>query len=85
MLFDAGVPAPEVQQAMGHSSLQVTELYSRPRDGAAGRSTARLNDFLRGPSVGQAEFPSKPGSEPKGKTPGGPGVFRRWLRRASIP
>lgn len=46
LMFDAGVPAPDVQQAMGHSSLQVTERYSRSRDNAAARNAPKLNEFL---------------------------------------
>ena len=48
LLFDAGVSAPDVQQAMGHSSLQVTELYSRSRDNATAGTGRRLSVFLRG-------------------------------------
>lgn len=56
LLFDAGVSAPDVQQAMGHSSLQVTELYSRSRDNATAGTGRRLSAFLRGSQT--------PGSSP---------------------
>ncbi len=65
MLFDAGVSAPDVQQAMGHSSLQVTERYSRPRDGSAARSAVKLNDFLGGTSASSTRFFKR--SQPSGK------------------
>ena len=47
---------PGVQQAMGHSSLQVTELYSRSRDNATAGTGRRLSAFLRGSQT--------PGSSP---------------------
>jgi integrase len=47
LLFDAGVSAPDVQAILGHSSLQVTELYSRAREDAAQRGRAKLDDYFR--------------------------------------
>jgi integrase len=47
LLFDAGVSAPDVQAILGHSSLQVTELYSRAREDAAQRSRAKLDDYFK--------------------------------------
>ena len=38
ILFDAGASAPDVQAVLGHSSLQVTEHYSRAREGVAKRA-----------------------------------------------
>jgi integrase len=47
ILFDAGATAPDVQATLGHSSLQVTERYSRAREGVAIRTGAALNDALK--------------------------------------
>jgi hypothetical protein len=47
ILFDAGATAPDVQATLGHSSLQVTERYSRAREGVALRAGAALNDALK--------------------------------------
>lgn len=47
ILFDAGASAPDVQATLGHSSLQVTERYSRAREGVALRAGAVLNDALK--------------------------------------
>ncbi|WP_448811064.1 tyrosine-type recombinase/integrase [Agromyces bauzanensis] len=47
ILFDAGASAPDVQATLGHSSLQVTERYSRAREGVALRTGAAPNDALK--------------------------------------
>jgi integrase len=43
ILFDAGASAPDVQATLGHSSLQVTERYSRAREGVAQRAGSVLD------------------------------------------
>jgi integrase len=53
LLFRAGVSAPDVQAVLGHSSLQVTQLYARSNADAARRGAAALTDlFRRGQSEG---------------------------------
>ncbi|MFF2494294.1 tyrosine-type recombinase/integrase [Agromyces sp. NPDC058064] len=47
ILFDAGATAPDVKATLGHSSLQVTECYSRAREGVALQAGAALNDALK--------------------------------------
>lgn len=62
ILFDAGATAPDVQPTLGPSSLQVTERYSRAREGVALRAGAALNDALNRAD----ENPDKtPNSEPQ--------------------
>ncbi|WP_438354479.1 tyrosine-type recombinase/integrase [Microbacterium sp. CJ88] len=50
--FDAGLPAPDVQALLGHSSLQVTQLYADTRRLAARRSIAPLSAFFGSPARG---------------------------------
>jgi integrase len=47
LLFRAGVSAPDVQAVLGHSSLQVTQLYARSNADAAKRGAAALTDLFR--------------------------------------
>lgn len=46
MLFDAGTAANDVQAILGHSSLQVTERYSRARSDAAVRANSALDKLM---------------------------------------
>ncbi|WP_165384267.1 tyrosine-type recombinase/integrase [Leucobacter triazinivorans] len=46
ILFDAGASAPDVQAVLGHSSLQVTERYSRAREGVARRAGSVLDGLF---------------------------------------
>lgn len=46
ILFDAGASAPDVQAVLGHSSLQVTERYSRAREGVAKRAGSVLDGLF---------------------------------------
>ncbi len=52
ILFDAGASAPDVQTTLGHSSLQVTERYSRAREGVALRAGAVLDQARGGRQQG---------------------------------
>lgn len=45
LLFDAGAAANDVQAILGHSSLQVTERYSRARTDVAHRANTALNSL----------------------------------------
>lgn len=53
--FDAGLPAPDVQALLGHSSLMVTQLYADTRRLAARRSVAPLSAFFGSQSRGHPE------------------------------
>ncbi|QWT24205.1 tyrosine-type recombinase/integrase [Subtercola sp. PAMC28395] len=55
LLFDANLSAPDVQAILGHSSLQVTQRYSRARADSAQRGNLALNRLFGGPSVAQGE------------------------------
>lgn len=61
ILFDGGASAPDVQATLGHSSLQVTERYSRAREGIAKRAGAVLDTLFNGPEMAQAH-PTEGGS-----------------------
>lgn len=53
-LFDAGLPAPDVQAILGHSSLLVTQLYADTRRLAARRGVEPLSRFYDAQSVGHS-------------------------------
>lgn len=64
--FDAGLPAPDVQAILGHSSLLVTQLYADTRSAAAKRGVAKISQFFRSQSRGQlggGETPADSGSD----------------------
>ncbi|EQM81868.1 hypothetical protein L687_00485 [Microbacterium maritypicum MF109] len=46
LLFDAGAAANDVQAILGHSSMQVTERYSRARSDAAVRANGALDKLM---------------------------------------
>lgn len=46
LLFDAGAAANDVQAILGHSSMQVTERYSRARSDAAVRANSALDRLM---------------------------------------
>lgn len=48
MLFDAGAAANDVQAILGHSTMQVTERYSRARSDAAVRAAGALDRLMEG-------------------------------------
>lgn len=58
LLFDGGAAANDVQAIMGHSTLQMTERYSRARSDAARRGAERL-DSLFGSSSDGATTPQR--------------------------
>lgn len=62
ILFDAGASAPDVQAVLGHSSLQVTERYSRAREGVARRTAAVFDSLTTGTGYGtnMAQRPDAP-------------------------
>jgi integrase len=49
LLFDGGAAANDVQAIMGHSTLQMTERYSRARSDAARRGAERLDSLFQAP------------------------------------
>lgn len=52
MLFDAGAPANDVQAVLGHSTMQLTERYSRARADVAQRAGAAIDSlFDLGPTA----------------------------------
>ncbi|MDQ1129941.1 site-specific integrase [Microbacterium sp. SORGH_AS_0888] len=46
MLFDAGASANDVQAVLGHSSMQMTERYSRARSDVAKRAAAAIDSLF---------------------------------------
>lgn len=46
MLFDAGASANDVQAVLGHSSMQMTERYSRARSDVARRAAAAIDSLF---------------------------------------
>lgn len=70
ILFDAGDTLPDVQATFGRSSLQITELYSRAREGAALRGGAALTDALKRADENTAREPTRCPRRPRtGTTP----------------
>lgn len=68
ILFDAGASAPDVQATLGHSSLQVTERYSRAREDVALRAGAVLDQAFGGGSGNAAAAKSR-GASGRGNGP----------------
>lgn len=54
MLLDAGAPIHDVKDVMGHSSLQVTDLYTRSREDAATNAGRALHMHINGPAMAHA-------------------------------
>lgn len=55
MMLDAGVSANDTKDVLGHSSLQVTDIYTRARAGAATRAGAVLDNHINGPEMVQSQ------------------------------
>jgi integrase len=68
ILFDAGASAPDVQATLGHSSLRVTEHYSRAREGVALRAGAVLDQALGG-GTGEPAGAKRKGTSGRGNGP----------------
>lgn len=49
LLFDAGASANDVQAVLGHSSMQMTERYSRSRSDVAKRAAAAIDSLFEDP------------------------------------
>lgn len=49
LLFDAGASANDVQAILGHSSMQMTERYSRSRSDVAKRAAAAIDSLFEDP------------------------------------
>lgn len=46
LLFDAGASADDVQAVLGHSTMQMTERYSRARSDVAKRAAAAIDSLF---------------------------------------
>ena len=51
LLFDAGASANDVQAILGHSSMQMTERYSRSRSDVAKRAAAAIDSLFEDPDA----------------------------------
>lgn len=76
ILFDAGASAPDVQAVLGHSSLQVTERYSRAREGVARRAGSVLDGLFE---------PEKPKSKKNTKKSGTTNGAKKSRRSSASP
>lgn len=79
ILFDAGASAPDVQATLGHSSLQVTERYSRAREGVALRAGAVLDQALGG-GIGKGAGAKRKGASGRGNGPRMAQTHQNWGR-----